>query len=242
MNPYYQSLLKDIVTLFAGGEYEEADSLIKKELELPYIPAEAQEILENYRDECAPHLVRSRPSSRYSLEELIHGDERQKEMAASLLQSMNLRQYHSEVQQLLNASDLVQEFKGELIEALMSQRIAETYSIVPAGESKPVEFVPDDIIPADKDPVIIRTREYFSDWLEAGNPSMADFCRQLLEQEILEMRPRDFRNVHPRELAASIVRLVFQAMQDPEGWEKFEYEWNLQTTAEYPLYIEKRGE
>lgn len=239
MNSYYQNLLGEIVRLFAENDPEKANRLIQNELDLPYVPKDALEALEKVRDESAAE--RKAPgASRDDIEQWINGTPAQKERAAASLQSMNLREYHAEVQKLLLDPALIQEFKGELIEALMQQKIDEPYTMVRDGME--ISFVPSLLTEKKNDPVYRQAKKDLEDWFYADNPSFCHFCLQLLDQEVLETRPFDFEGTDPAALAASIARLVFHSLRDEEGWERFvrrQPENGIQT---YPLYIEKRGE
>lgn len=240
MNPYYQNLVSQIVDLFGKGEFDKANTLIQSELSLPYIPQDALDILEQYQDECRPYLSRMPARDPLQLEKWVHGDARSQEMAASALQSMNLRQYKPEVQTLLSSDKLLQEFKGELIEALMEQKLEDEYTINKDGME--IAFIPSLITPKEQDSVVNESLKLLDDWLSADNPALLSFCQQLLDQEILEMRPLDFEDIDPAWLAASLVRLVYEAMQDEEGWKAFADKHNLEDANKYSLLIEKRGE
>ena len=240
MNPYYASLLREVITLFGSHQYEQASVLIKKELAMPYVPLEVQDILENYLDECRPYLRKSSSFPSVPIEDLIDGTLRQKEMAASMMMRMNLRQIPDLLAKLLLDHDLSDEIKGELIEAMMEQKMEGRFGVYRNG--KTVHFEADRILKKTDDPVYLRTLEYFDDWMTADNPGMAEFCRQLLDQEALVRRPYDFSTLEAKRLACSIAALVYEALQDPEGYEDFAYEHCLQKVEKYPLFIERRGE
>lgn len=242
MNSYYQNLLKDVVTLFQDQKYEKANQLIDEELSMPYVPQEAHELLEHYKDECRPYLSRVRGVSDEELEKWCDGSESQKERAVTALLSMNLRQYLPEVRKLLKAPDLLDEFKGELIEALIEQKVDGTFQIRKAGSDELISFSPAEITPSCEDPVVQDAKEYLDKWLSADNPSLENFCLDLLKQEILEKRPHDFKGEDPKILAASLVRLVYEAMMDREGYDRFARQHGLDQLPESPLLIEKRGE
>lgn len=240
VNQYYASLLKEIAELISREEYEKAEALIRPELELPYVPAEAREVLESYAADLKSILMPVKNRSRLDIETLINGSIEQKETAASILQERNLRQYIPEVQKLLLDSQLVPEFKGELIEALMEQRVDENLQLLRKNEK--ITFSPADIVPRDQDPVYIETRKLLDEWLSCINPVMADFCIQMLDQEVLDRRPDDLSGIQARELAASIARLVFDAMQDEDGWNQLKDTQNLTDENCCQLYIQERGE
>lgn len=242
MNSYYQTLLGDVVKLFQEKKFEKASQLINEELSMPYVPAEAQQILEQYQEECRPYLSRTRYVSDEELEQWCeNGSESQKERAVTALLSLNLRQYLPEVRKLLLAENLLDEFKGELIEALIEQKLDETLRIR-KSDGRLVSFNPSKIVPAEQDAVIQQTKNLLDQWLSADNPSLENFCEELLKQETLERRPDDFSGQDPQVLAASLVRLVYEAMNDREGYDRFIRKEKLEQLPETPLLIEKRGE
>lgn len=242
MNSYYQTLLGDVVKLFQEKKFEKASQLINEELSMPYVPAEAQQILEQYQEECRPYLSRTRHVSDEELEQWCeNGSESQKERAVTALLSLNLRQYLPEVRKLLLAENLLDEFKGELIEALIEQKLDETLRIR-KSDGRLVSFNPSKIVPAEQDAVIQQTKNLLDQWLSADNPSLENFCEELLKQETLERRPDDFSGQDPQVLAASLVRLVYEAMNDREGYDRFIRKEKLEQLPETPLLIEKRGE
>ena len=57
--------------------------------------------------------------------------------------NLNLRNYHDEVQTLLD-SKLLDEYKGELIESLMEQKIDDSYIVIKNGLE--ITFIPSSII------------------------------------------------------------------------------------------------
>ena len=113
MNAYYLSLLKEIQKQIDDKSYQTAYDLIHQELELPYVPKEAMEVLEEYQKECLSHMDRPvRSADDEQLQAWIQGSLQQQEKAVSLLQNLNLRNYHDEVQTLLD-SKILDEYKGE---------------------------------------------------------------------------------------------------------------------------------
>lgn len=99
------------------GKYQEVFNLAKEELELPYVPLDAMHSLEKIEQECLENTDEPIVSSSIELSQLCEGNELQKEKAVNLLKATNLRMHEAEVQKLLDSS-LLDEFKGELIEAL----------------------------------------------------------------------------------------------------------------------------
>lgn len=155
-----------------------------------------------------------------------------------MLEGMNLRQFGPQVQQLLD-SHLLDEFKGELIESLMEQKIDEPFHI--SRDGLDIEFVPATIVPAQEDAGLTGAMELFDHWFSSQDPGMTAFCTRLLRQEVLNARPFDFQETDPLLLAKSVVRLVYEAMGQEDGWHAFAAANGLTETGDLLLNIEKRG-
>ena len=240
MNPYYQSFVQEIQELINDSKYQQANDMIEQELALPYVPQDVLDILHDKKEEIAPHIEKC--GNRQTMPDLakwVHGTDVQQVKACSMLVTMNLRLYEEEVQTLLD-SDMLMEFKGELIEALMEQKIDTPYRIEKSGME--VTFIPSAILPSTEDETIVQTKKIFETWFSSFNPAMYNFCLRLLEQEVLETRPFDFQGLDSTALAKAIVRLVSKAMGQIEELDLFYKVHNLDQVENYILSIEKRGE
>ena len=56
MNAYYHSLIEEIKKEIDEKSYAQAYELICQELNMPYVPEDALELLEYYKFECKPYL------------------------------------------------------------------------------------------------------------------------------------------------------------------------------------------
>ena len=56
MNAYYHSLIEEIKKEIDEKSYAQAYELICQELNMPYVPKDALELLEYYKSECKPYL------------------------------------------------------------------------------------------------------------------------------------------------------------------------------------------
>ncbi len=221
------------------GKYQEVFNLAKEELELPYVPLDAMHSLEKIEQECLENTDEPIVSSSIELSQLCEGNELQKEKAVNLLKATNLRMHEAEVQKLLDSS-LLDEFKGELIEALMEQKIDTPYRIKKEGLE--ITFVPSLIVSSQDDPTMQSVRSLFEMWFSNDDPSMLAFCVRLLEQERYEMLPYDMSDLDPLVLAKNIVRLVYEAMSQEDALAQFYEKNGLEKVENTTLFIEKRGE
>lgn len=133
MNSFYQSVFDNIQALMRAGKAPLALAVIEQELAVPYVPEEIAARLEELRKEIESDQPQSVPDSAMRLDSLINGSPAAKEKAVAVLQTLNLRNYHDQVQKLLNDPMLLDEFKGELIRELIRQRIEEPFSISKDG-------------------------------------------------------------------------------------------------------------
>ncbi len=240
VNSYYQSLLKEIQVRLEDARISEAYDLIHQELSMPYVPSDVLDILQDYEKECLSQM--DSKISKVNEEKLwtwIHGNEEQMEKAVFELGSYNLRNYEEEVQALLD-SKLLDEFKGELIEALMAQRIDTPYKIRKDGLD--ITFIPSAILSFDEDKVVLEVKEVLSQWLSNDNPAFYQFCLRLLRQEALEIRPFDFTDLDPYMISKSIVRLVMDGFGQSEEFTAFMHQLGMDEVGQIPLSIERRGE
>lgn len=238
MNSYYQSLVKEIQKQLDDKQYESALSMIETELALPYVPGDALDILNSFKEECIANTeTRQRIPE---LDTLVHGNEAMQELAVNQLKDMNLRSHLDEVETCLNSEVLTNEIKGELIEALMDQKVEVPVHMKRDGCE--YTFIPSQIIPTQEDGVLQEAMDYFDTWFSNDNPTFYRFCNRLLEQERLENRPFDFTEADAISLAKSIVRLVCDAFGQMDMFQLFEKQNGLQSVSCTPLLIERRGD
>ncbi len=237
MDSYYHSLLNEIHKLMDASSFQNAYDLIHQELQMPYVPKEVLEVLQADAQECQMHLQPKHALMSEEISDLVQGSTAKKELAVSYLLNMNLRFYTEEVQMLLE-SEILDEYKGELIEALMAQKIDTPFQISKSGLQ--ITFVPSAILTKDEDPTWNETQKILDFWLSNDNPAFYNFCIRLMEQELLEMRPFDFEGIDPTGLAKSIVYLVMEAFGQTDEFVTFEKGWGLQEVEKVPLLIERR--
>ena len=240
MNAYYHSLIEEIKKEIDEKSYAQAYELICQELNMPYVPQDALDLLEYYKSECKPYLEQRNKGVDFNkLQDYIHGTLEQKIYAIDVLENMNLRMYHDEVQGLLD-SDLPDEYKGTLIEALMEQKIDDPFDLIKSGLN--ITFIPSAILSMQQDQSICEASSLFESWFTNEDPTMIQFCMSLLMQLVLCERPFDQEDKDPYELAKSICRLVFYAMQKSDEWPGFIKKQGLEKVEDIELSIEKRGE
>ena len=74
MNAYYHSLIEEIKKEIDEKSYAQAYELICQELNMPYVPEDALELLECYKSECKPYLEQNCNSFDFSnLHDFFHG-------------------------------------------------------------------------------------------------------------------------------------------------------------------------
>ena len=90
MNAYYHSLIEEIKKEIDEKSYAQAYELICQELDMPYVPQDALDLLEYYKSECKPYLEQRNKGVDFNkLQDYIHGTLEQKIYAIGVLENMN---------------------------------------------------------------------------------------------------------------------------------------------------------
>jgi len=94
----------------------------------------------------------------------------------------------------------------------------------------------------EQDLSICEASSLFESWFTNEDPTMVQFCMSLLMQLVLYERPFDQEDKDPYQLAKSVTRLVYDAMQKSDEWPSFVKKQGLEKIEDIELSIEKRGE
>ncbi len=129
MQDYYEEMLKEIRQMMAEGQLQEAAFTIRKELSMPYIPADVEPQLKELQQEVQGRLADAREVHEPTMEELLQGlkgSQKKQLSCAYALSERNLRSCLTEIRNYLS-HDPCPEAAGLLINALAEQEIAEEF-------------------------------------------------------------------------------------------------------------------
>ncbi len=204
---YYDEVIEKITKLINDEEYEEAGRLIANELEMPYVPKEAEERLHELLDELHYLNPVEKKLSDTKIEQFLFSDNDHQLLAVNELDHRNLREYIPLCQQYLS-SDGFANAKALLIDSLIAQQIDHVFSCG-KGQEK-ISFNPS---------AMKRVNETYSYELCLGKiyenylkePSKAKLAEQLLYKEFLMTLPLVIEEKDCDRLTEKIVSFIDQA-------------------------------
>jgi len=135
MTGYYDEVLDEIRALLAEGKAEEALYLIRKEEEMPYLPADFEQQLKRLKKEAVflkadQKEERIRPLSQ--ILGMLKGSSESQLAAASQISDYNLRECTEELREYLQ-KDPQPEASALIIDALAAQEINEEFTLLRDG-------------------------------------------------------------------------------------------------------------
>ncbi|MBW9211785.1 MULTISPECIES: hypothetical protein [Terrabacteria group] len=209
---YYDEVLEQIQEAIHKQEYEEAQFLIRKELNMPYIPMDVEKKLVVLEKEVKSHLHQE--DIEISLERLLtmlKGKADFQMQAVNQLLSRNLRDLIPELKSFLKNSPNV-EAASLLIEGLAKQGIREEFHYVKEG----VEYVfwPEEIIPVSLSAGFLEARKYLKIWLENNHPDFLELCMHQLIHDCYVFLPLHYNQEEGKILALNTLETISSYMDD----------------------------
>lgn len=213
MENYYKEILDEIGGLLEKGEAEEASFLLKKELNMPYIPMDVEEKLKQYEKEVRYQLSMRHERGERSFGELLHmlKGKPQSQLAASAeLSQRNLRGCIDEIADWL-AKDPQPEAAALMIESLAMQDIDEEFVFVKNGVE--YTFCSADIIPVAKQPVYLKASALLKAWF-VHHPDYTEMSHTLLVHELYMFLPLMYEEEEALDVAKMIAMQLCDLMED----------------------------
>ena len=127
---YYDETIENIKKLIDEGNYQEASFLIKKEMEMPYIPEKYEKVFE----ELALTIISNvdKPQKQLSANEildLIENKSKEAPAYLSKLSDFNLRNNMEQIESIFSNGEIANEIKLVLFIMVVSQGIDSNYEI-----------------------------------------------------------------------------------------------------------------
>ncbi len=220
MSNYYDEVLEEIRSFIQQKKYDDADFLLKKELQMPYIPLDVEDKLKKLKREVNYQRSENRQIHEQSLESLLNqlkGKPKSQLAAASVLIERNLRTCLPEIKDYLS-KDPVPEAAVLLVEALAEQEISDEFVLIKNGVE--YTFWSDDIIPVHKSEGLLTANAYLKDWLENDHPDFYEMAKTLLIHEVYTFLPLSYDKDEGEFLALEMLRQVSEMMDDGAIYEK----------------------
>ena len=208
---YYDEILNEIRCAVSDGNLDEAAYLLKRELSMPYIPAEFEAELKSLQKD-----VRYRQGEKEKRGELptdallrkLKGKPESQLNAVSALCDRNLRTITAELRDWLS-KDPQPEAASLLIDALAEQEVPEEFTVGRGG----IEycFYADAVTPVAKSGGFLEALRLIGIWL-AKDPSLAEMARSLLVQRCYNALPVSYEAEEGPELAKECACDVLESM------------------------------
>ncbi len=220
MDNYYEEILNEIRALRDAGDIAEASALLKRELNMPYIPEEAEQQMRKLQKDLVYLAAEKKETTETSLDELLRrlkGKPKSQLAAASRLAERNLRGCIEEIRDYL-AKDPCPEAAVYLVDAIAEQQIGEEFVLMKDGVE--YTFWGDDVIPAARSKGFLKADRYLKEWLEVKNPDLYYMCRSMLIHEVYMFLPLSYDEDEAEDLAFEMVKAVSAMMDDGETAER----------------------
>ena len=216
MTNYYDEILIEIENLIKEGKYGDANFLVHKELNMPYIPVDVEQKLKSFKRELNYHLSDEKEIREDSLDSLLRKPKSQL-AAASVLVTRNLRECLVEIKDYLS-KDPCPEAAALLIEGLAEQEISDEFTLIKNGVE--YTFWSDDIVPVHKSEGFLKAQSYLKDWLENDHPDFYEMAKTLLIHEVYVFLPLSYDKDEAEDLALAMLKQVSDMMDEGEIYQK----------------------
>lgn len=238
---YYESLIIKVKELIQNEDYSEANSILKEELSMPYIPHTHEGVLQRLYKECETNLQVETKAKRYDdedIEALLFGSLEEACIACEVLKGSNVRQ-HLEVIEKYLKGDPHFFIRAMLVEILSEQDIHDEIEM--RYEGLDVTFIPsyvEAIIERETTKMMMQT---LSDYFENDNPTFFAMCVECLAKELYLKLPFSIDEDEINYVLVAIIEYVFKANGEEEGYNRFISEKSLAMYSGYDLLLYTYG-
>ncbi len=212
---YYDEVLEDISRALKSNELDEADYLIRKELSMPYIPAEIEQKLYAMKKEIVYRRSEKKEAAEETLDALLRklkGRPKSQLTAAEKLSDRNLRACIEEIRDWLS-KDPLPEAAAFIINALAEQEIQDDFEYTKNGVE--YSFSGDSVMPVAKSEGFLYAYSYLEDWLST-NPALLEMAKTLLINDAYMYLPLSYEKEEAEIIAYQKAEEICRLMDDPE--------------------------
>ena len=228
MANYYDEILEEIQKLMQEGKTSDAMGLVKRELDMPYIPPETEIQLKKMRRDLQFALTEKSGGTEISLDtilEYLKGKPETQLAAAAALSKRNLRECLPEIQNWL-ASDPFEQAAALVVEEIAEQEIGEEFVWNRHGIQ--YTFFGDGLTPVSISKGFLKAEKLLEDWLSNDRPDLFEMTKTLLIQEVYMFLPLSYDEEEGETLALQMLQKVSEMMD------------NGKTYAQIQRNVEKR--
>jgi len=218
---YYENLLNNIKTAMTAGKYQDANKLIEDEMSMPYVPLDVLRQLEELHKETQSQLIREKPLTVMTSEELKKALCSDSEGAFGALKSLhnsNIRNYLDIVEECLKDQKIHHLIKAMLLELLIEQNVQTTVRFVDERQDLTINTA--DLPSALKQKSLMMILDKLNE-LVSKNPSFLQQCQMVAINAAYDRYPQLINEDECDKYTFSIIRYVYRSYGDERGWIQF---------------------
>lgn len=205
---YYDDLLVQIDKMIIDKDYEKAESIIKKELSMPYIPSNIEISLKEYLS-TIPKNTNIISLSDENIIDYLKSDESKQLRAVEELNNKNLREYIKICNDYLKGDGFINA-KVLLIDSLIKQDISDEFHM--SNNGLEYDFIPRYIMSPESSIGFIKADEILKNKY-MKEPSKYELAKQLLYKECLLALPMNYQEDEALELSNKVYSYIENAFK-----------------------------
>lgn len=216
MENYYTEIIEEITSLIQDEKFEEADVLLKRELQMPYVPGDVEEKLRALKKDIQYARSEKSQNKELSIDTLLsqlHGSAESQLSAVESLCKRNLREYIEEVQDYL-AHEPNTEAASLLIDAIAQQEIGDEFTYCKEGIE--YTFWGDAVTPVAKCEGLLEALRYLYEWLGVKYPSLYEMGKKMLVHKVYVSLPLTYEKEEGMYLAYDVCENLLVMMDENE--------------------------
>ena len=206
---YYDETIDKIKNLIDQKEYEEAKRLILNELDLPYVPKDFEDKLNELLLQVKQDTYKPLSLSDEEIINYLNMDESHQLIGVDALNRRNLRDYIDICENYLSKPNYANS-KALLIDSLISQQI--DHEFIYKDDNREVSFNPIKILPVEENDTYIECYKRIQD-IYMKEPSIIIMANQLLYKEFMMKLPETFNKEDIDTIINKIVAFIEDAFK-----------------------------
>ena len=216
MENYYTEMIEEIESLIRDEKYEEADVLLKRELQMPYVPLDVEDMLRSLKKDV--QYARSEKEQRRDISidtvlQKLHSTPEEQLSAVENLCNRNLRDCLDEIQEYLEHEPNL-EAASLLIDAIASQEVGDEFTYNKDGVE--YTFWGDAVTPVGKCEGLKEALHYLYEWLGLKYPSIYEMAKKMLIHEVYVALPLTYEKEEGKVLAYEITENMLTMMGEEQ--------------------------
>ena len=206
---YYDETIDKIKNLIDQKEYEKAKRLILNELDLPYVPKDFEDKLNELLLQVKQDTYKPLSLSDEEIINYLNMDESHQLIGVDALNRRNLRDYIDICENYLSKPNYANG-KALLIDSLISQQI--DHEFIYKDDNREVTFNPIKILPVEENDTYIECYKRIQD-IYMKEPSIIIMANQLLYKEFMMKLPETFNKEDIDTIINKIVAFIEDAFK-----------------------------